>query len=260
VFSDVLKGIYAAIAATPFDVQLGNTHYSVLQEEQLIKLFLSQRPARLVVTGIDQSDSARRMLQNADCPVVQIMECGSTPIDMGIGFSQQDAAGTAVKHLIEQGYRKIGFLGARMDPRTQRRLNGYVNAMRQSGLYDEQLVVTTPQPSTVALGGVLLGDLLSIQPQADAVFCNNDDLALGVLFECQRRRIRVGEQIGICGFNDLDYMHVSVPPMSTVRTYRQEMGKQAIEMLLAAIHAKPDRQRIVDIGFALMTRESSRRI
>lgn len=260
VFSDVLKGVYTAINHTPFEVQLGNTHYSVLEEEQLIKLFLSQRPAGLVVTGIDQSDTARKMLEAADCPIVQIMECGSDPVDMGVGFSQQDAAYTVVQHLVHQGYRKIAFLGARMDPRTQRRLSGYIDALRQNGLYDERQVITTSQPSTVALGGFLLGDVLSQIPDTDAVFCNNDDLALGVLFECQRRRIHVGEQLGICGFNDLEYMNVSFPPMSSVRTYRYDMGTKAIEMLLAAINGNPVQNRAVDIGFELMKRASSHRL
>lgn len=59
VFSDVLRGIYDAIDGTRYHLQLGNTRYSVLEEENLLRIFLSQRPAGLIVSGIDQSPATR---------------------------------------------------------------------------------------------------------------------------------------------------------------------------------------------------------
>ena len=61
-----------------------------------------------------------RLIGNANCPIVQIMEFGKSPVDMLIGFSHRDAARAATRHLIEQGYRRIAFLGASMDPRARR--------------------------------------------------------------------------------------------------------------------------------------------
>ena len=101
-----------------------------MEEERLLKVFLGQRPAALIVSGIDQTPAARRLLEGAGCPVVQIMETGPDPIDMMIGFSHLDGGRAATQHLIDAGYRRIGFLGARMDPRSQRRLAGYRAAMR----------------------------------------------------------------------------------------------------------------------------------
>lgn len=259
VFSDVLRGIYAKIRGSQFDVQLGNTHYSTLEEEKLLKVFLSQRPAGLIVTGIDQSPASLKLLKQASCPVVQIMETGDAPIDMMVGFSHWRGAHDAATHLVEQGYRRIGFLGARMDPRTQRRLEGFSQALRDAGLYDEQLVVTTTRPSTVSLGCDLLAEILSISPDTDAVFCINDDLALGALFECQRRRIEVPYQFGICGFNDLEMMSVANPSITSVRTHRKEMGEQAVAMLLSAIEGEKFSEKVIDIGFQLVKRQSSQR-
>lgn len=257
VFSDVLRGIYAT--AKGFDIQLGNTRYSPLEEEKLLRVFLSQRPAGLIVAGIDQSAVARAQLFEADCPVVQIMEVGSEPVDMVVGFSHDEAAWTATRHLIEGGYRRIAFLGARMDPRTQRRLQGFSRALQHAGLFDERLIVTTPRPSTVTLGCELLGELIARAPDADAVFCNNDDLAMGVLFEAQRRRISVPEELGICGFNDLEMMAVANPPLTSVRTFREEMGCKAVEMLCASIEGERIDTPVVDLGFELKIRQSTQR-
>ncbi|MEY9310401.1 LacI family gluconate utilization system Gnt-I transcriptional repressor [Bradyrhizobium ottawaense] len=257
VFSDVLRGIYDASEGSRYSIQLSNTRYSILQEEKLLRLFLAQKPAGLIVTGIDQTTESRAMLEAADCPIVQIMEIGPDPVDMMIGFSHYDAARAAVGHLFEQGRRKIGFVGARMDPRVQRRLDGYVSAMKDAALFEQRLVVTTATPTSVTLGGALFTDLLAREPNLDAVFCANDDLALGVLFECRRREIAVPEQIAIVGFNDLEFMASAVPTLTSVRTNRYEMGKTAATMLIEAIDGRRPEQSVLDLGFRVIERQSS---
>src|SRR3954470_25057756 len=79
VFSDVLRGIYDAFEGSRYSIQLANTRYSVLQEERLLRLFLMQKPAGLIVTGLDQTAESRSLIEAADCPVVQIMELGAGP-------------------------------------------------------------------------------------------------------------------------------------------------------------------------------------
>ena len=259
VFSDVLRGIYDALDASRYSIQLANTRYSILQEEKLLRLFLAQKPAGLIVTGIDQTPESRSIMELVDCPIVQIMETGPDPIDMMIGFSHAEACRAAISHLFAQGCRRIGFLGARMDPRVQRRFDGYLSTMKEASLHDPRLVVTTPLPTSVTLGGALLADLLAKAPDTDAVFCANDDLALGVLFECRRRQISVPEQMAIVGFNDLEFMASAVPTLSSVRTNRYEMGSEAAMMVIEAIEGRRPEKPVVDLGFKVMERQSSAR-
>lgn len=257
VFNDVLRGIYDASEGSPHTIQFVNTRYSILQEERLLRLFQAQKPAGLIVTGINQTEGSRAVMQAMSCPIVQIMEIGPDPVDMMVGFSHYDAAFAAVSHLISQGRKRIGFVGARMDPRVQRRLEGYRDAMKGASLFDQNLILTTPTPTAVTLGGTLLADLLAKTPDLDAVFCINDDLALGVLFECHRRGIPVPEKLAIVGFNDLEFMATAVPSLSSVRTNRYEMGRDAVTMLIDAIEGRRPEKPVVDLGFELMIRESS---
>jgi LacI family gluconate utilization system Gnt-I transcriptional repressor len=259
VFSDVLRGIYDALDGGRYSIQLANTRYSIFQEEKLLRLFLAQKPTGLIVTGINQTDESRSIMESVACPIVQIMEIGPSPIDMMIGFSHYEAAKAGISHLLEQGYRRIGFLGARMDPRVQRRLEGYQAAMSDADLFDQRRVVTTATPSSVTLGGTLLADLLAKTPDVEAVFCGNDDIALGALFECQRRRMSVPEQMAIVGFNDLEFMSCAVPTLTSVRTNRYEMGRDAAVMLIEAVEGRRPAQPVVDLGFSVMKRQSSAR-
>lgn len=259
VFAEVVRGIYDSLSDGPYRIQLGNTHYSGIEEERLLQLFLGQRPAALIVSGVDQTSTARRLLEGAGCPVVQIMEMDAEPVDMLVGFSHFDGGRVATQHMIDAGYRRVGFLGARMDPRSQRRLAGYRAAMEAAGLFDPRLITTTPVPSSVSLGRDLFREALAKMPTLDAVFCNNDDIALGVLFECHRAAIDVPRQIGITGFNDLDMMHVAFPSVTSVRTPRYEIGCRAVSMALAELRGEKPEQRIVDLGFDLIARESTAR-
>ena len=260
VFSDVLRGIYDALDGSRYSIQLANTRYSILQEERLLRLFLAQKPAGLIVTGINQTSDSRAILESVDCPIVQIMEIGPAPVDMMIGFSHFDASKAAISHLLDQGYRRIGFLGARMDPRVQRRLEGYRAAMNEARLFNERLIVTTAVPTSMTLGGTLFADLLAKAPDIDAVFCVNDDLALGALFECRRRHMSVPEQMAIVGFNDLEFTASSVPTLTSVRTNRYEMGKNAAKMVIETLEGRRPEQGVVDLGFSIVQRESSRRL
>lgn len=104
-----------------------------------------------------------------------------------------------------------------------------------------------------------MADLLASAPDADAVFCNNDDVALGALFECQRRGLRVPEQMGIVGFNDLDVVSCSVPTITSVRTHRYETGLQAVNMIINQLHGTPPEQRVIDAGYDLKIRSSTLR-
>ncbi|MFZ2100218.1 MAG: LacI family DNA-binding transcriptional regulator [Oricola sp.] len=259
VFTDVLRGIYDTIEGTPFQAQLGNTNYSTIKEEELLRLFLGQRPAALLVTGCDQSKEALKLLKANQCPVVQIMDLPSDPVDMAVGFDHRAAAEAATRRLLTHGYRRIGFLAAQMDVRTRQRLEGYCKAMEEAGLFDERMIVTTHKTSNVVLGCQLLSEFVARFPDADAIQANNDDIALGAMFECQRRRIRIPEDFGISGFNDFDIASTVHPTLTSVKTYRYEMGRKAIEMAIAAVDGEPPAERVVNLGFELVERESTAR-
>lgn len=259
VFADVLRGIYEVAEGSKWQIQLGNSRYSPLEEERLVQTFLSQRPAGLMISGRDQSEATDALLKSADCPIVQVMEIGPFPYDMIIGFSHIEASKAATRHLMDMGYKRPGYIAARLDPRSQRRLEGFRQAAEGAGLYDPARVVTTPKPSNVSLGCELVADLLSKAPDTDAILCNNDDLALGALFECQRRNIAVPNQIGICGFNDLEMMAAATPAITSVRTHRLDMGQRAMDMMINTLEGSAPDLKNIDLGFELMPRQSTAR-
>ncbi|WP_417827988.1 LacI family DNA-binding transcriptional regulator [Thalassospira sp.] len=260
VFADTLRAIYDAFDQSIYQVQLGNSRYDAKEEERLVRTFLGQRPSAMIVAGTDQTDVTRGLLEQAGCPVVQIMEIGDDPIDMMVGFSHFEGGRAAGIHLVQKGYKRIGFLGARMDPRSRRRMEGFKAAMQSGGRYDPDLIMTTSDSSSVTLGAELIGQFRARRPDLDAVFCNNDDLALGALFGCQKAGISVPDEMGIIGFNDLEMMAASYPSLTSVRTDRYGIGKHAGFLIQSALDGETPDQKIIDVGFELQQRESTSRV
>jgi LacI family gluconate utilization system Gnt-I transcriptional repressor len=102
--------------------------------------------------------------------------------------------------------------------------------------------------------------LLERRPDAEALFCGGDLVAVGALFECQRRGLRVPEDFGIAGFDDIDLAAYVQPGLTTVRLPHPQIGARAAELLLDRIAGKPVEGSVVDMGFEIVVRGSTRKV
>jgi LacI family gluconate utilization system Gnt-I transcriptional repressor len=260
VFSDYLRALHDFFLPAGFQIVVSNTRYSAEEEEKAIATLLGLHPEAMIVAGIDQTVRARAMLANSGIAVVQTMELADDPIDINIGVSQRDAGYAATKYLYDLGHRRIGQISARLDPRSRRRIEGYRLAMQHFGIDAPDLVAATPRPSTVRLGAELFAELHTRIPDMEAVYCCNDDLALGALFECHRRGIAVPDDIAIVGFNDLEFCASSFPTLTSVAIPRYAMAEMSANVVLELIRGSGERprERRIDLGFRIVERESSR--
>ncbi len=261
VFADYLKALHDSFLPAGFQVMVLNSRYLPVEEDKAIATMLGHHPEAMILAGIDQSDHARRMLERAGVPAIQTMEITNDPIDVNIGFSQHQAGRAATRYLLDLGHRRVAHMRARLDARSRRRMEGYRQAMDEAGIDATNYVAASPAPSTVALGAQLFSELLARTPNLEAVFTCNDDLALGALFECQRRGIRVPDDFSIIGFNDLEVCAGAFPSLSSVATPRYEMGARAAEIITRIIRgdgARPD-ERTIDLGFKIRERASTSR-
>jgi LacI family gluconate utilization system Gnt-I transcriptional repressor len=259
VFAEYLKALHDVFVPAGLHILVSNSRYIENEEEDLIATLLGQHPEAMIVAGIDQSAQSRRLLEQAAIPVVQTMELTDEPIDINIGLSQIGAGYAATRYLLDRGYRRIGHIAARLDPRSRRRMEGYASAMAEAGLDHARTMATTPRASTVALGGELFAEVLA-RAKIEALFCCNDDLALGALFECQRRGISVPDDLAIIGFNDLEFCASAHPALSSVAVPRYSIAARAAAIVLEVIRgsgARPDPRRI-DVGFSIIERASTR--
>ncbi len=256
VFTALLEGVRDVLHTNGYRTLIGDTRYSPEEEENLLRAYLEHSPDGILITGFDQTPATRELLKKSRIPVVHMMELTESSA-YAVGLRQFDAGQAMTRHFLERGYRRIGFIGAQLDPRVMERLAGYRTVLQEAGLSSPQREVLDPTPSSIGLGAKLLDRLLKQAPDCDAIFCCNDDLAHGVLFECQRRNIRVPEQLAVAGFNDLSASAWICPSLTTIATPRYDIGHAAASMLLQLMKGETPVPARRDVGFALVTREST---
>ena len=257
VFDDYLRALHDAFVPAGFQILVLNSNYLPGREEKAIATALGQFPEAIILAGVGQTRHARRLLRQAAIPVVQTMEIADAPIDINIGLSHADAGYAAARYLFELGHRKVAHLMAPRDSRARKRAHGYERAAREFGA--EPLVVAADEPSSIVIGARLLVETIERQPDTTAIFCGNDNLALGALFESQRRGVKVPGDLSIMGFNDLEVAGCAYPAISTIATPRYEMARRAAEIILEVVRGSGERpkERRIDLGFHVVVREST---
>ena len=257
VFDEYLRALHDAFVPSGFQILVLNSNYLPGREEKAIATALGQFPEAIILAGIGQTRHARRLLRQAAIPVVQTMEIADAPIDINIGLSHTDAGYAAARHLFELGHRKVGHLMAPRDSRARKRAEGYERAAREFGA--EPFIVAADEPSSAAIGAKLLIETMERAPGTTAIFCGNDNLALGALFECQRRGVEIPVDMSIMGFNDLEVSACAYPALSTIATPRYEMARRAAEIVLEIVRGSGERpeERRIDLGFRVVVREST---
>jgi len=256
-FVDVFEAVQRSLRPAGYQTLMGVTHYNLDEEELLLREQLLQRPAGLLVTGLARSDAARALIAQSRVPCVHLMEMSQAPGVYSVGFSQLEAGAEMTRHLLVRGRRRIAFAAAQLDARTLQRLNGWRRELGAAGLHDAALEWLNPAPSSMALGAQMFAQIMREQPDVDAVFFCNDDLAQGALLAALRLGLAVPQRVAVAGFNDLTGSDQMLPPLTTVRTPRAEIGTAAARMLLSLMRGDAVAAPCVDLGYELVVRASS---
>ena len=256
-FVDLLEAVQRTLRPAGYQTLMSVTHYDTGEEEHLLREQLLHRPAGLLVTGFDRSDATRALIAQSRVPCVHLMESAGVPGSYCVGLSQADAGADMTRYLLRQGRQRIAFAAAQLDPRTLQRLEGWRRELRAAGRYDTKLEWLNPAPSSIALGAQMFEQIMAQHPPVDAVFFCNDDLAQGALLAALRLKIDVPQRVAIAGFNDLTGSDQMLPPLTTVRTPRADIGTSAAQMLLALMSGKTVAQPQIDLGYELVVRGST---
>jgi LacI family gluconate utilization system Gnt-I transcriptional repressor len=119
----------------------------------------------------------------------------------------------------------------------------------------DPLLISEVAPGLTS-GAHAMVDMMTRAPAVDAIFFAGDVLAIGALFETQRRGWKVPARIAIAGFDDLDILQHTVPRLTCLRLPRLEIGRRGAEVLLARMRGLRDPVRL-DLGFEVIQREST---
>lgn len=254
VFSEVIRGIEKVTEQLGYQTMFAHYGYQPEVEEARIASLLSYNIDGLLLSESHHTARTIRMIETAGIPVLEMMDSASLCMQQCIGWDNRQAAQQMTEVMIAKGHRHIVYLGARMDERTRQKMQGYEMAMRAAGLTPAS--ITTDRASSFSLGAELLHKSLADYPKVDSVFCTNDDLAAGVVFECQRQGIHVPHDMGVAGFHGHDVGRSMTPKLASVITPREQVGQLAAKELIGRLHGSPCEHQAIDLSYHIDVGES----
>ena len=258
-YSHSIKGCADVLRAAGMQLLLADSGYSLEEEESLIDAFIAQRVSGLVLHNTLHTPRAVQMIRAANIPIVETGDLARTPLDMAVSYSNFNAAKEMILYLAGRGYQSIGFvcLTTKNNMRARERLKGYHAALSALGRERDPSLVREVEPGLTS-GAHALVDMLQRVPEVDAIFFAGDVLAVGALFEAQRRNWNVPERIAIAGFDDLDILRHTVPRLTCLNLPRLEIGRRSAEALLQRMRSKePAVPTKLDLGFEIIQRDST---
>ena len=255
-FSGMVRSLTEALEERGFQLMVGQSGYGQSREDDLLRAIIGRRPDGIVLTGMMHSPQGRAMLLSSGIPVVETWD--TTPAShrhAAAAVARTDRPAACRAWLHERGRRRLAVLSGD-DERAARRAAGVLQEAAARGL-PEPRVVFVPAPTTHAHGRQGLGELLEADPAIDAVFCTSDMMAAGVITEARQRGIDVPGRLGVVGFGDLDFAASMLPSLTTVRVDGGAIGTRAAAMIAARANGEPVRERIVDVEFSIVARDSA---
>lgn len=254
-FSGMVRSLTEALEERGFQLMVGQSGYGRSREDELLRAIIGRRPDGIVLTGIMHSPQGRAMLLSSGIPVVETWDTTPEPIDMLLRLSHEEIGRHVCAWLHERGRRRLAVLSGD-DERAARRAAGVLQEAAARGLAEPR-VVFVPAPTTHAQGRQGLAGLLEADPAIDAVFCTSDMMAAGVVTEARQRGIDVPGRLGVVGFGDLDFAASMLPSLTTVRVDGGAIGSRAAAMIAARADGEAVRERIVDVEFSIVARDSA---
>ncbi|MEV0095616.1 LacI family DNA-binding transcriptional regulator [Streptomyces sp. NPDC050738] len=233
VYVTMVREIQAVTKAAGYRLLLHSTDAVVEDELAVIRSLSDRTSDGLILCPIRITDAYVRTLNSAAAPVVVI---GSLPEGVPIDSVRADSvlgAAMAVQHLHMTGRRRIAFVNGPSDTVPGRnRMAGYRQGLADCALpYDASLVVSTD--FATESGARAAESLLAAAP--DAIFCANDQLAVGAIRTLHTRSVRVPDDIAVVGMDDSALAQAAWPPLTSVDLGSAERGRRAAELLLARL-------------------------
>ena len=252
-FSEILSGIESVATEAGLTILVGNTNGDPERCRMLLENLWNGRADGALLLNGSLPAPVEPYLEK---PIATISErIALMPALPHIGTDNHAAARDATEYLIGLGHRRIVHVtGPKGNVLTAQRLEGFLEAVRTAGIGNGCSVI---DGDFTTAGGIAAADsILKERSDATAVFCANDELAMGLVSRLMAKGIEVPRQLSVMGFDDIKFASVFTPSITTVRQDRRQMGRQSMEALISRLEGKSGTPVTITIPHRIVERET----
>jgi len=260
VVMDFVEGAESVAQDSGYSIFISTSRNDPVRELSVVETFQRRRVDGVILVSSRTGDGYSLALDRIQVPLVLL---SSEKIDderPSVTADSVSGAALAVKHLVASGHQRIGYIGAPNRPLSNEgRLLGYQQSLEQAQIAVEPAWITNFDVEDDVHRGRLGLEYL-LEAGVTAIFCYNDQTAVGVLNTCHKRGISVPSDLSVVGFDNIRAASYVNPPLTTVRQPLQKMGTSAMKKLLGLIDEEKGQERDIQneiLECELVIRESA---
>lgn len=239
-YAETIRGLEEAARADGYVVT-----FTVIEEADEpslsagISLVLSQSIAGVAVLKFDPPGVAAIKRIPDWMPVVALSGVRDRAYAQAV-IRESVAARHLVEHLLELGHRTVHHVRIPPSRREDGRTAGWRRALKDAGRPVPEVLEASWDPES----GREIGQLVAERDDVTALFCGNDEIAMGVMAGLREKGLRVPEDVSVVGFDDHPLSSLWYPALTTARQDFADMGRSGWELLKEQIHGSKDRRLV----------------
>ncbi|AKA38639.1 DNA-binding transcriptional regulator CytR [Yersinia ruckeri] len=231
-FADIIQGIEQTAAQQGYLVLIGDCAQQTQQERTFVNLIITKQIDGMLLLGSNLPFDASKEEQRNLPPMVMANEFAPELELPTVHIDNLTAAFEAVHYLHQLGHTRIATIaGPETMPLSHYRLQGYVQALNRNGLAIDKEYILRGDFGYEA-GAEAFAQLMSLPKPPTAIFCHNDVMAIGAIWQAKKMGLQIPEDVSLVGFDDLKLSQYCDPPLTTVAQPRYQIGEQAMLLLL----------------------------
>ena len=257
--TEVVRGVEERAREAGYSLLLAMSNEDPQQEMQAVRSFQERRVDGVIVAASRVGARYGGLLCELGVPIVLINNHVEGANIHSVAHDDYNGARQVMAHLLALGYRRIAYLGNAHGGNAQaRRQGGWRDALLEAGLPAPRTLCAEGPDGRVESGQIALERLLTQAARwPEAIFCYNDMMAIGVMHALKARGLRIPDDIALVGFDDIDLARYLDPALTTLAQPRYEMGRQAVEVLLALLDGSTKPRRRITLQGHLVVRAST---
>lgn len=261
-FSSVISGIEDVAYQQGFAVTISQSNDSFEKENKIAHTLFANRVDGLILSiamGTNTIDHLR-LFSDRNIPLVFFDRVVDEIDAHKIIVDDFEGGYRATQHLINQGNKRIAYIGGPLNLKTYRkREDGFCRALEDAGLEIDRSMIIHNNLTRID-GTLAIQKLLENETIPDAIFCGNDTTALSIIIYLQQNGIKVPDDISIVGFSNEPFSEVVTPSISTIKQPGFEMGQKAAELIINQIVSKEKVSKFetIKLPTELIVRNSSK--
>ncbi len=254
-YSDVFKGAEEAARAHGYSVLIGDLSTDPDIGASYVDMVRARRADGIVMMNY-------KLPSNIDdgftFPLVYASSYDPKGDRPSVSIDYVAAAKSATEHLIALGHRRIAHISGELGaPSCRDKRAGYQLALQEAGL------PVAPEldyegNDTIDSGMAGIEQVLAAADRPTAAFTANDEMAIGAIRRLAARGATVPADFSVVGFDDIRFAAAYAPAITTVQVPRFEIGRQAMEMIIAQLASDALPNRTVQLPTKLIIRESTK--